>query len=98
MPDHYYFPAFSLDVDEHGGILISTTVEWLWHRRLGHPGNDAMHRLIKGNMVENLPLNQQQVKRLENIPCDACHKAKAKRLPFLRQAPQRYMRLCNAFI
>ena len=41
-----------------------------------------MHKLVKGNMMKNLPLTRQQVKRLEKIPCDACHKAKAKRLPF----------------
>ena len=32
--------------------------------------------------MKNLPLTPQQVKKLENIPCDACQKAKAKRLPF----------------
>ena len=76
-----YFPAFFLDVDENGGVLIPTTIEWLWHRRLGHPGYHAMHRLVNGNMVKNLPLTQKQVKRLANIPCDACHKATAKHLP-----------------
>jgi len=82
VSDYDLFPAFSLDVDENGSVLIPTTIAWLWHRRLGHPGYDSMHRLVKGNMVKNLPLTQQHVKRLENIPCDACHKAKAKRLPF----------------
>eukprot|EP00798_Chlamydomonas_sp_ICE-L_P011860 gene11860-biopygen9824 len=39
------YPAFALDVDEDGGVVIPTTPEWLWHRRLGHPGYDAMHNL-----------------------------------------------------
>ena len=82
ISDYEHFPAFSLDVDENGGVQIPTTVEWLWHRRLGHPGYHTMHRLVNGGMVKNLPLTSQQVKRLLNIPCDACHKAKAKRLPF----------------
>ena len=62
--------------------MIPTSIEWLWHRRLGHPGYNAMHRLVEGNMVKNLPLTQRLVKRLEKIPYDACHKAKAKSLPF----------------
>ena len=77
-----HFLPFSLDVDENGGVLIPTTIEWLWHRRLGYPGYHAMHRLVNGNIVKNLPLTHQQVKRLENIPCDACQKAKALRLLF----------------
>ena len=47
--DHDYFPVFFLDVDEHGGVLIPTTVEWLWHRRLGHPGYHALLRLVMTN-------------------------------------------------
>jgi len=69
-------------VNDDGGVLIPTIIEWLWHRRLGHPGYQAMLQLVNGKMVKNLPLTQKQVKQLENIPCDACHKAKAKRLPF----------------
>eukprot|EP00798_Chlamydomonas_sp_ICE-L_P020381 gene20381-biopygen29147 len=76
------YPAFALDVDEDGGVVIPTTPEWLWHRRLGHPGYDAMHRLVKKGMVKNLPLSLNQVQKLAKIPCDACQKAKGKRLPF----------------
>ena len=64
VSEHDYFPAFSLDVDENGGVLIPTTIEWLWHMRLGHPGYHAMLRLINGNMVKNLPLTQKQVKKI----------------------------------
>ena len=62
---------------------------------LGHPGYYALLRLVFGNMVKNLPLTPQQVKRPDRIPCDACNKAKAKRLPFPK-APQTYVHLCNA--
>ena len=41
-----------------------------------------MLQLATGDLVKNFPLTLQQVKLLENIPCDACHKAKAKRLSF----------------
>ena len=82
VSEHDFSPAFSLAVTDYGRILIPTTIEWLWHRRLGHSGYQAMPQLVNGNMVKNLPLTHKQVKLLENIPCDACHKAKAKRLPF----------------
>ena len=42
VSEHDYSPAFSLAVNDDGGILIPTTIEWLWHRRLGHPGYQAM--------------------------------------------------------
>ena len=41
-----------------------------------------MLQLVNSNLVKNFPLTLKQVKLLDNIPCDACHKAKAKRLPF----------------
>ena len=46
-----------------------------------------MLRLINGKMVKNLPLTPQQVRKIENIPCDACHRAKATRLPFPKASP-----------
>jgi hypothetical protein len=47
--------GFTLDVDEDGGVVIPTTVEWLWHRRLGHPGYDAMFKLVNNSMVDACP-------------------------------------------
>eukprot|EP00798_Chlamydomonas_sp_ICE-L_P010421 gene10421-biopygen7559 len=83
------YPAFALDVDEDGGVVIPTTPEWLWHRRLGHPGYDAMHNLVRKGLVQNLPLTLQQVQRLSKIPCDACQKAKGKRIPFPKESKTR---------
>eukprot|EP00798_Chlamydomonas_sp_ICE-L_P006560 gene6560-biopygen1754 len=37
-------------------------------------------------MVKNLPLSLGQVQKLGKIPCDACHKAKGKRLPFPKES------------
>ena len=54
--------------------------------RLGHPSYEAMRRLVRGKMVKNLPLTMHQVKKLAKIPCDACLKAKAKRLPFPKES------------
>jgi hypothetical protein len=76
------FPAFALEVDASGGVVIPTTLEWLWHRRLGHPGLSTMRTLVSDKLVKNLPLTPHHVKKLAWIPCDACNKAKAKRLPF----------------
>ena len=81
-----HYPVFALDVDEDGGVVIPTTPEWLWHRRLGHPGYDAMHNLVRKGLVKNLPLTLKQVKRLSKIPCDACQKAKGKRIPFPQES------------
>ena len=50
------FPAFALDVDASGGVVIPTTLEWLWHRRLGHPGLSTMKTLVSEKLLGTYPL------------------------------------------
>lgn len=55
----------------------------LWHRRFGHPGYPAMTELIKGTLVNGMPIIPQiQLDKFKEHPCDACARGKAKRTPF----------------
>ena len=75
-------PALSLDMSDSGGVILPSTQAWLWHRRLGHPGLSSYQHLVSNGMLKNLPVTSDQVKKMKGIPCDACNRAKAQKLPF----------------
>ena len=58
------------------GLLASSDSTELWHRRLGHPGRDAMSHLSKQFAI---PCNNAAVS-----VCHACQLGKHVRLPFSR--------------
>ena len=54
----------------------------LWHRRMGHPGVNAMremHKIYFGQGAVSFPKSQ-----INDIFCESCIFAKASRLPFSR--------------
>uniref|UniRef100_A0A453BM80 GAG-pre-integrase domain-containing protein n=2 Tax=Aegilops tauschii subsp. strangulata TaxID=200361 RepID=A0A453BM80_AEGTS len=57
------------------GLVASTNSTELWHRRLGHPGRDAMSHLSKQFAI---PCNKV------TMVCHACQLGKHVRLPFSR--------------
>ena len=53
-------------------------ISWLWHRRLGHASMDLMSKLIRKNLVKELP----KVNYEKNKLCDACQLGKQTRCTF----------------
>jgi hypothetical protein len=69
-------------MSDSGGVILPSTQAWLWHRRLGHPGLSSYQHFVSNGMLKNLPVTSDQVKKMKGIPCDACNRAKAQKLPF----------------
>ena len=53
----------------------------LWHTRLGHPGNTAMSRLDRENLVSGIPVPLQPCPKCPK-QCEPCIQGKSTRLPF----------------
>ena len=60
----------------------------LWHRRLGHPSNARLRKLIN-TPGTTVPLKIADIKHLENTFCQACAYGKAKKTPFPKKARHR---------
>jgi len=58
----------------HNSSFCSVTIPSSWHSRLGHPSNDRLTLLQK---------KYSYISTDKNYVCDACHKAKHKKLPFM---------------
>ena len=58
-----------------------------WHERLGHPGQQAMQRLITSGAVQGLegvPVNKE-------LKCSSCVEGKLARKPHSHQTPQEFL-------
>ncbi|GJY39215.1 ribonuclease H-like domain-containing protein, partial [Tanacetum coccineum] len=69
-----------LKISKIGGLVAKATSEesMLWHRRLGHVNFKNINKLVKDNLVRDLPL-----KRFENDQtCVACLKGKQHRASY----------------
>ena len=56
----------------------------LWHRRLGHLGATNLMKMVKTNMVTNLPLSIPQVRNFKDDICGTCLQGKQAKLPFAK--------------
>ena len=51
---------------------------WLWHSRLGHTSTDLISKLVKKNLVKDLP----KINYERNKICDACQLGKQTKKSF----------------
>ena len=56
----------------------------IWHKRLGHIGNDNLKTLLKNNMVTGIPENSKFIFDKNKI-CECCIYSKITRLPFAKE-------------
>jgi len=58
--------------------MVQGGAESLWHERMGHPGTQALERVLKGDIVRGLPKGLQA----PNQVCQGCLQGKQARKPF----------------
>ena len=61
---------------------------WKWHARLGHVNMPALRKMVKEELVRELP----KVGQVDQL-CEACLLGKQKRLPFPKKAEHRARRI-----
>ena len=59
-------------------LVVSSEINWLWHRRLGHCDMDLISKLARKNLVRGLP----QLGVISDKFCDACKLGKQHRGSF----------------
>lgn len=73
---------YIIDLEEHQGLITEKENKdencKEWHRKLGHPGNTNMKKLI--DMVDGINFKKSDLDLEQN--CEICIKAKQVRLPF----------------
>ena len=70
---------FIMDINKdhsHGNAYVASEIE-LWHKRLGHIGENALNELVKRNLVNGVTEKSAKIKF-----CDTCIEAKHCRDPF----------------
>ena len=70
-----------VSINNHCLVATQTNINetsWLWHRRLGHANTHLITKLIKHNLVEEIPILSFEDSKI----CDACQLGKQTRNSF----------------